>query len=253
MSIVEIYNDEPRASSKFIAEGFGVEHRSVITLIKKYSDDFQEFGKLPTKIGFDDISNEIKSQSKGVRKRQEIYFLNEDQATFLGTLIRNSETSVKFKKLLVKDYSRCKKELAVIGHRQTDSEWLETRIQGKEDRLSATDAIKTFIDYAREQGSKNPDKYYMALTKMENAELFLVAGKFKNLRDVMSRKQLFTIAVADGIVEKSIYEGIAKKLYYKDIFQLAKARTQQFAALYGKSEVIDLMISHDNDNVKLIV
>jgi phage regulator Rha-like protein len=250
MTLVEIYNNEPRANSKFIAEGFGVEHRSVITLLKKYLSDFEEFGLMPTKNNLSTYISNVGSPKKTGGKAQElVYFLNEDQATFLGTLIRNSETSVKFKKLLVQDYSRCKKQLAVIGSRQTDSEWLETRIQGKEDRLASIDAIKTFVEYARENGSSHPEKYYMALTKMENAELFIVAGKFPNMRDVLSRKQLFTIAVADGIVEKSIYEGIAKKLPYKDIFQLAKLRTQQFAALYGKSEVVDLMIGVDNKRI----
>ena len=121
---------------------------------------------------------------------------------------------------------------------QSTEEWQAARVDGKAHRRTETDAIKKLVDYAKSQGSKNADRYYANITKVENAALFVIAGTYENLRDVMSSKQLFQIACADQLVEKAVNEGIAKGLPYKDVFQLVKADVHKFGALMGKSDVI---------------
>jgi hypothetical protein len=175
------------------------------------------------------------------------YWLNESQTNFLGMLLRNSETSVKFKKELVKDYARCKKLLSDLGQHQTTEEWQKQRIDGKKERRLETNNIKQFIEYARLQGSTSPDRYYEAFSKMENAALFIVAGKFKNLRNVMSSSQLFAIGMADQIVKKAIDDGINAGLPYKKVFQLGKQRILQYATLCGQSEIIQPIIDKITD------
>ena len=44
--------------------------------------------------------------------------------------------------------------------------------------------------------------------------------------------------MADRIVAKALREGMDRKLYYKDIFQMAKARVESFADLVGKEEIL---------------
>jgi phage regulator Rha-like protein len=238
--LVVPYNGEPRASTKLIAEGFGVEHRSVIKLVQTYLSDFIEFGNIPGTSGkksikLDSISNAIYD---GGKRQETILFLNEEQATFLGTLMRNSEKSVPFKKMLVRDYYRIRNVLAKTTEQRTDAEWIESRKDGKSNRIDETDWIQKFVDYAREQGSKSPDKYFMNISTMENSLLFIVSGKFKNLRDVMTKDQLITISIGDNIVKKALREGMEKKMFYKDIFQMAKSSVMQFAAVYDKSEIV---------------
>lgn len=243
--IVEIYGDEPRASSKDLANGFGIEHRAFVILLKKYEDKILERGKLPFQKdrGYV-ISNDVTVDKGGPSRIT--YFLNERQATLMGMLQRNSEKSVAFKDRLEKDYHKCKSLLLSLGKAQTTEEWQQARLEGKSDWRSETDSIKNFIEYARSQGSENPDMYYTTFTKMENAALFVVAGKFKNLRDVMTSKQLRTIGVCDTIVERAIDEGMKMGMPYKDVFQLAKQRVITFAALYGKSEVVQKMLETGN-------
>jgi uncharacterized tellurite resistance protein B-like protein len=43
MNIVEIHNKEPRAGSKILSIGFGIEERSIAKLIVNYKADFLEF------------------------------------------------------------------------------------------------------------------------------------------------------------------------------------------------------------------
>lgn len=252
--IVELHNNEPRAGSKLLATGFGIGHKAFVELIKGYRLYFFEFGsieiihahKKKLSVSNGELWDEFVSSTSGTRGDNE-YWLNEDQATFAGTLTRNSKTSVAFKKALVKDYSRCKKLLASIGKAQSTEEWQQARIEGKTDRRIETDGIKAFVDYAKSQGSENADMYYSNFTKMENAALFVVAGKFKNLRDVMTSKQLKTIGVCDTIIERAIDDGIKQGLPYKEVFQLAKTRVINFSALYGKSEIVQKMLEKKND------
>jgi len=248
-SIVQLYNNEPRSNSRIVAEGFGIGHRAVVNHIQKYRAEFEDFGKLPVENFIEKIkelgtvNTELNSKKRGTKEK--CYWLNEEQFMFLGTLVDNSPISVKFKHALVKDYARCRKLLTSIKQQQSTEEWQAIRLSGISKRLNETNTIKQFIEYAKEQGSGSSDKYYMALTKMENTLLFIVAGKFKNLRDVLTTGQLMIVGVADKIIEKALTEGMESKLPYKDIFQLAKSRVCQLAALHGQSEVVQKMLESD--------
>ena len=116
--------------------------------------------------------------------------------------------------------------------------WIEKREKGKIARLEATDEIKEFKLYAIEQGSDNADWYYITLTKMLNELLFIVDGRFKNLRDAMSPIQLMITAGGDLVIKKALVDGMKKQLFYKEIYKLAKERVEIFAELYGQSEIL---------------
>ena len=71
-----------------------------------------------------------------------------------------------------------------------------------------------------------------------NSLLFIVDGTFKNLRDLMTRKQLMTVSSAEQIIDKALKDGMRKKMFYKEIYKLIKHRVQLFADLHGQSEII---------------
>ena len=238
--VITMMDNEPRVSSKHLAEGFEVAHTSVQKMMLKYRDEMEQLGKVvEVKARFSKThlnSADLKSELSGQEKLE--YFLNEQQATFFGQLTRNSEVSVKFKLSLTKEFFAMRNKLQNLKAHQSTEEWQAARVEGKAHRRTETDAIKKLVDYAKSQGSKNADHYYTNITKVENAALFVIAGTYENLRDVMSSKQLFQIACADQLAEKAINEGIAKGLPYKDVFQLVKADVHKFGALMGKSDVI---------------
>lgn len=227
-NIVEIYNNEPRAGTFLISQGFVLPHKSVVDLVRRFKSDFQDFSVLKT----------LKLKSTGGRAANE-YLLDEDQVMFLGTLIRNSKVAVQFKKNIVLEFKRCRKELEALKVNSKCPVRMQARFAGKLVRLETTDTMKEFVDYARGQGSKSPDKYYMAITKMMNGLLFIVEGKHKVLRDVMSTTQLMTVSSAEHIIERSLSINMKKGLFYKDIFKTVKADVFTFAELHGQSHVID--------------
>jgi hypothetical protein len=159
-----------------------------------------------------------------------LWYLNEAQVNFAGTLSRNTKEAVKFKYNLVKAFELAKKLL----QQRSNAEWIEARDAGKRNRKQETDGIKAFVEYAKSQGSQSAEKYYMSISRMENKALFLVEQKYPNLRDVLGVAELGLMAVADTIVLNALRDGMAQALHYKDIYKLAKQRVETLGAAHGK-------------------
>jgi len=220
-------NNKAFTTSLIIAKETGVEHRAVIILLKRHS-------KREILSSFE----MLKVSTKG--RPVEYAELSEIQATFLITMMKNSDIVLKFKERLVIQFFKLRDSQDRIRSNYRNNEWTEIREQGKIPRRLETDVIKEFIDYATEQGSKSAQMYYMNITKMENKALFIVEQKYKNLRDVLGVVELSTIQNADHIVARALRDGMNDKLAYKDIYKLAKERVEMFAEIRGKSQILAL-------------
>lgn len=100
--IVQEKDGELLVSSIVIADNLDYEHRNVIQLINTYKDKFNEFRPLHLKcIG-----------TNGTADYKTWYELDENQVTFLFTLMRNSYKIVDFKFNLTKAFSIMKQKLA---------------------------------------------------------------------------------------------------------------------------------------------
>ena len=110
--IVVIYNNEPRASSQLIAQGFGRKHKVVLNLIAKYKKNLEIFGVLPFEKEKPWIAKK-QGKSKGGRPVKN-YLLNEQQATFLITLFANTPLVLEFKTKLVSEFYKQKRLLRQV-------------------------------------------------------------------------------------------------------------------------------------------
>jgi phage regulator Rha-like protein len=229
MTLVEVKGKELLASTITIAMGVKLEHRAVMSLVKKYSDRLNKYRVMTFEM------------SKAKTGRPVKYaWLNEKQATFLITLMKNSEIVVEFKEKLTDEYYRLKEALQMIAVNQKNAAWIEKRQRGKISRLEETNSIKQYVDYAKSQGSKNAEKYYITISKMENKALFFLEQKFPNVRDALAGHQLETIANADRIVAKQLKQCVDDGRPYKEGYQMAKTAIESFAELIGKSLVPSL-------------
>ena len=152
--------------------------------------------------------------------------------------MKNSDIVLDFKESLVKQFILQKKWILEQKTQKQNQQYIETRNQSKIGRKQETDIIKEFIEYAKKQGSKNADKYYMIISKMENAAFFILKEKFKNVTEILNIQQLSKIIVADMIVKQAIIEGMKKEIFYKDIFQEAKKKVVEMSNSLGFKEVI---------------
>lgn len=116
-------NEEPYTTDKIIAECSKNQLNNVKHLIRNHKRDFEEFGVL----GF-----EIRKLN-GRGRPQKTYHLNEQQATLLITYLDNTPEVNQFKKNLVHEFYRMRKEL---NQRQIN------RAIEKPQRKSLMDAVK---------------------------------------------------------------------------------------------------------------
>lgn len=115
------YKDEAFTNSLIIAQGTGVEHSSVIRLATNYKTELEEFGR----VGFQIVPLE----TKGGIQKVKICRLNEEQATFLISLMKNTKPVVQFKKALVKEFYSMKKFIATLVTTRKDFPLLTDNIK----------------------------------------------------------------------------------------------------------------------------
>ena len=221
--LVKIVKDVPVVSTLDIWKELGVEHSAIIKMVRKYESEFLEIRTF----GFEIL--------KSGGRPTPFCHLDEEQATFLITLMKNSPVVVKFKLRLTREFYRMKKALLNLASQNQNAEWLEARNSGKLARKVETDALQRFVDYATSQGSTHAERYYCNVSKMQNKALFFVEQKFNNIRDILNLNQLAIVVNADDIVTKALEDGMDRKLPYKAIYQLAKTRIEAFAELRGKT------------------
>lgn len=234
VNAVEIYNDELRCGTFSISQGFDREHHRVIDLIKKHKKRFFRLDNNSDSTGF--IMRRVPVKKAG-RPVDEI-MLNEQQSIFLGTLFRNTERVLDFKERLAGDFVKQRKIINALMSNRKTPEWIKNRATGKIARKEETDTIKDFVKYAKIQGSKSADRYYVILSKCVNTNMFTFTGKFKNVREVMTATQLMDVKFADKIVSRGLLDGMAQGFHYKKIYEMVKERLITLADMYGQSEVI---------------
>jgi len=218
-------------TTRIIADGCKIEHNAALKLVKKYVEDLKDLGGTS---GF-----EIRKFKTGGRPGEEA-ILDEQQTTFLITLMKNSVPVVAFKKRLTKEFFKMRTALANIASQQKDENWLEMRKDGKVAHKKKTDIIKTFVDYATKQGSTSAHRYYSSLAKMENSALFFLEQRFKNVREVLVIRQLMIVSMADDVIENALSDGMGRCLPYKECYKLAKERVIAFSLLAGRSPILSL-------------
>ncbi|MBU2644462.1 phage regulatory protein/antirepressor Ant [bacterium] len=99
---IENIDGEPRVDSRLIATELGVEHKHTLDMIRKYEQRFEKYGR----VAFQTAPLE----TAGGVQNTTVCHLNEQQATFLVTLSRNSEQAVELKQKLTDSYFHYKQK-----------------------------------------------------------------------------------------------------------------------------------------------
>ncbi len=225
--LVRLENNKPITDTLIISKGVGNHHKNVMELLKNYSH---------TKT----LSTFQTAKVSNGGRPVEYAKLNETQATFLITLMKNSEIVVEFKEKLSNAFIQQREVIQKLIAQQQNHNWIDVRKDGKAIYLQKSSIIKEFINYAINQGSKSAKMYYTNFAKMENKAMFVFEQKYPNMREVLTIKQLMSVSVADDIIEKAIKEGMEKEMYYKDIFKEAKKRIIKFVEIIGKSPILSI-------------
>jgi phage regulator Rha-like protein len=255
-NLIEINKNELIITSKMIADGVNNKHKNVIQLIENH---FERIKKIRGILPFETekkSTNNWKIERRG--RPSKFYLLNEVQASFLISLMDNSEEVLDFKQYLVKEFYRMRRALLQVELNKQNKEWLESREKGKETRKKVAKEYENYLKYAIENGSKTyekkPQLAYSQFTNMINKSLFDFEFKPKagTTRNYMTKDQLDIVNSAEILTQKIIQQEIDKGTEYHEIFKTTKAKIKTYAELSGKSKIIDILVNNQIDMLNLL-
>ena len=229
--LVFIKDKQPMTTSWIVAEGTDNQHKSVIQLIDDHKAHFERWGK----VYFSDLKttnkfiatpdNNKQSLSRDGRGRPtKIAWLNEPQATFLITLLRNNDIVLNFKSELVDRFYKMREILL----NQQNSQWQEIRGATKVGYKELSAAVKELYEWAVSHGCKAPEKtFYMNFAKLMNKTL----GINPNSRDTLAAWQLFEIEKLQFIARTIIAGLLARGEDYHLPYRDCKSAFESYARL----------------------
>ncbi len=153
-SLVIEVSGEARTSTAIIASGVEQPHHSVITLVRKYLPMLMQIGR---------VEFEIQPfKTNGGTQKRELAWLNEHQATFLITLMRNTEKVVAFKFSLVKQFFEMAAKLTTRAGLRLQSEFLK-----RTEAISLAHSRPFGVGLSRRRTEKRAIKHELALLDLQ--------------------------------------------------------------------------------------
>ena len=146
-SLVLLQNNQLVTTSEIIAQSIEVQHRNTLDLIKRYTGELEQLGLLA-------FQTRVK-RSDGKGEKTTYALLNEQQATFLISLSRNTPKVVEFKLALTKAFFEAREALNKIKVKNKDEHQSYIKIF-KDFCLRhnySSEELKMF-DYLRDQALK---------------------------------------------------------------------------------------------------
>lgn len=144
-------------NTSVIAEQCAISHQAVLRHVRTHRSEFEEFGQL----GF-----EIRVVSAhGAGQPTEVALLNEDQATYLITLLRNTDTVRRFKRALVKAFRAALDEIERLYR---DPPRTDSLIEKRRAGLLMSEALR---EWREEQGKCTQPHHYSNEHRLCNATL----------------------------------------------------------------------------------
>jgi len=168
MNIINIFNQTPCTTSIVIADALGRSHLITIRLVRQHLVTLEQFGE----VNFKSLLNPQGSDT-------EYAILNEDQATLLITMFRNTKIVIDFKVALVKAFSEAKKEIQRLSQ---ENSLLRVALQLKRDAHNPM--IQELTEQRLIQGKVTEHHHCMNESKLCNSILTgLYSGLDENLLD----------------------------------------------------------------------
>jgi len=129
-------------------------------------------------------------------------------------------------------YDAFEKMERILLHRQNVS-WQQSRIEGKQSRSKLTDAIKRLVDLAKENNSKNADKYYISITNMIYKQVFSLKKVPDQFRDSLGKNELYQLQLVEWKIAEWLNQSIDSCLDYHEPYVEIKKKLKTLVAVIG--------------------
>ena len=194
--------NEVRVGTASIAAAFGRRHEQIKLLITKHKPLFEALGGLRTSI------------NSGKTKPFAEWTLSEPQICLLGTLFKNSEQTVSFKKQLIAGYGKHPTPFDA-----DDTQWSKEVLIKKVELLPSSRAVDNFLGYAEQQGATRSKiaLYSEALRALLREILASCERRFPVLRNLLSSEQLMLLGGADTALTRNLNKDMTEGIYHETL------------------------------------
>ena len=166
-------------------------------------------------------SSQFETPFNGIGKNKKA-FLYKEQGVYVICGYSNKETADRFNDWVADTIISIRKNGYYIATKK-DTKWLGIRQEAKQTRKQETDQIKLFVEYAKFQGSRNADRYYVIFSKLINSKL----GIESDQRDNLSQETLLDLKALETLVRRRIKKLMDKEVPYKEIYQAVKSLMEE--------------------------
>lgn len=217
--LVEVQHNEVLVDSHFVARKFGMQHAAFVRSIENVLSDYSDIkGDLESPL----ISEKYYIESRHYRGTDfSVYLMNREFFSLVAMRLKTKKAR-EWQRKFNSAFYEMEKRLIQVETNKSDIEWTSTRLIGKSARIAETDAIKEFIEYATEQGSKSANFYYKHITNATYKALGLMVQKHPKIRDQMNIYEISELMLAERLAANNIKKYMAMKRHYKDIYESVK-------------------------------
>lgn len=100
-------------------------------------------------------------------------------------------------------------------------------------RNDETDVLKVLTIYAKNQGSRSPEKLYMVYTRLVYKTLNIESG----MRGQFNASQLSIVATLEIMIAQTVIDLMNDNVHYKEIYQIVKQKLKSFVKLIHVNKI----------------
>jgi phage regulator Rha-like protein len=209
-------NNQICVDSRDIAKEFGREHKSVLRTI----DDLIADGT---------ISRHEFVPRNYIKRGKEYRHFELNKAGCLKAMpFIGGRKSREGQRRFVDEFLRIEAALERQSKERASMAYQVARLSGKDSRGILTDEIKKFVDYAKEQGSSNADRYFSSITNAVQKSILVIDPHVTEVRELLTAIQLANLSLIELTAAQVLTEGMREKLPYKEIYQTMKRTLDGF-------------------------
>jgi len=224
--LIEVNNKELWVDSHLVARKFGMVHGVFVRSIEK---TLQTYPDIKTINESALTTEKYYKESRHYRGTDfDIYLMNREFFSLVAMRL-TSKKAREWQRVFNNAFYDMERRLLKVETNKSDIEWNSSRLIGKSARAEETDAIKDFVQYATNQGSKSAKFYYKHITNAAYKALGLMAQKHPKIRDEMSIYELSELMLAERLATAKIKEYMQLERNYKDIYETVKEDLIKFA------------------------
>lgn len=215
VDLIEVKNKELLVDSNLVSKKFGMKHKDFINTANKVIEKIES-------LRGDVAPPKYYKERRTYRGNEYDVYLMTREFFSLVSMRLTGKTAFEWQVKFNQAFYEMERRLLKVETNASDIEWNASRLIGKTARRNETDAIKEFVEYATNQGSKSAKFYYKHITNAAYKALGLMAQRNPKLRDEMGIYELSELMLAERLAASKLKEYMKLKRDYKDIYESVK-------------------------------